>query len=545
MVQERPRSGNSRRRPGPAGAALPLVILLLAAPPALAQTASGPAPLGGGASGAASSGAAPSGAAPFGATGAFGGGASPAFGAPGAQDPATFALRGAGFRAQAAPASAGSRPRTPPRRRSRPPTTALVRQITQVPPEDLRLRPTVQFPVSGLPDIGLVPILLRRRPVDPLDPYSPLGIRVGGVTLYPALQQGIGYDTNPDRASLRRASLALRTDGELRLQSDWSSHQLSGELRGGYSEYPDNKAANRPDGDGAVRLRLDVARDTRVDVEGRYLVTTQRAGSPDLSAAVRDRPVVAAYGGTVGATQTFNRLQVTVAGLVDRQTFEDAELTNGTILRQSDRNANQYGLRLRTGYEIRPGFTPFVDVLLDTRVHDFAVDFNGYRRDSDGITARGGTTFEVSRLVTGEISGGYLKRTYADTRLRDLSGPVVDGALLWAVTPLTAVRLGAATGVTETVVLGASGILTRSALAEVTHDLRRNLRLTLSGTVYSNTYQGANIKEEGYIAGVKLDYRLNRWLGIRASYAHEMLRSNAVGSSYHSDTYLVGVRVNP
>jgi hypothetical protein len=473
---------------------------------------------------------------------------------PGGQDPGTFALRatnpalqGGLARGVGRPgARSGARPRTPLPRRTRPPTTAITRQTTQQgTAEDARLRPTVQLPVSGLPDIaGAVP-LLRRRTLDPLDPYGPLGIRVGSLTLFPALQQSVGYDSNPDRSIYRRGSLALRSQGELRVESDWSSHSLTGEARFGYFNYPDNPNANRPDGDGAMRLRLDVARDTKVDVEGRYAISTQRAGSPDLSAQVRDRPLVAAYGGTVGVTQNFNRLQVTVAGLVDRQTFENAQLTDGTFLRQDDRNANQYGLRLRTGYEIRPGFTPFVDTLVDTRIHDFAVDQSGLRRDSDGVTVRAGSSFEFSRLLAGEVSAGYLSRHYADSRLRDVTGPVIDGSVTWAATALTSLRVGASTGVIETIVPGASGILTRTAVAELTHDLRRNLRLTLTGTLISNDYQGTSIREQGYSAGVRLDYRLNRWLGIRASYARELLRSTAIGSSYHSDTYLVGVRVNP
>ena len=472
---------------------------------------------------------------------------------PGGQDPATFALRTGPAplglsRTPARPGASrfGARPRTPPQRRSRPPTTAITRQATQQGvADDLRLRPTVQVPVSGLPDLATATPLLRRRTIDPLDPYGPLGIRLGGLTLFPALQQSVGYDSNPDRSIYRRGSMALLSQGELRVASDWSSHELTGAMRFGYFLYPDNRAANRPDGDGAMRLRLDVARDTKVDVEGRYAISTQRAGSPDLAVQVRDRPLVATYGGTVGVTQNFNRLQVTVAGLVDRQTYENAQLTDGTLLRQDDRNANQYGLRLRTGYEIRPGFTPFVDTLVDTRIHDFAVDQFGLRRDSDGVTVRAGSSFEVSRLLTGEVSGGYLSRHYADSRLRDVSGPVIDGTMTWAATALTSLRLGASTGVIETIVPGASGILTRTAVAEISHDLRRNLRLTLTGTLINNDYQGTSIREQGYSAGVKLDYRLNRWLGIRASYARELLKSTAVGSSYHSDTYLIGVRINP
>ncbi|MEH3148272.1 MAG: outer membrane beta-barrel protein [Methylobacterium frigidaeris] len=460
---------------------------------------------------------------------------------PGAAAPTASPARTSSERAS----SARTPTRPPPQRRTRPPTTALTRQVTQIPPESVSLRNIVQIPVSGLPDIAASGAPLLRRRIDPLDPYGPVGIRVGNVLLFPALQQSVGYDTNPDRAAVPKASVAFRTDGELRVLSDWSSHQLTGDMRIGYLTYPDNRAANRPDGDGTLRLRVDAARDTRLEVEGRYLVTTQRTGSPDLGTAVRDRPIVTAYGGTVGVVQDFSRLQVSLRGLVDRQTFEDAVQLNGVVVPQSDRNANQYGVRMRTGYELRPGFTPFVDVLLDTRIHDRAVDFFGFRRDSDGINARVGSTFTYSQLLSGEVSGGVLSRSYVDPRLRTLTGPVIDGAVIWAVTPLTSVRLAASTGVAETIVPNASGILNRTAIVEVTHDLRRNLRLSLIGIAYENEYQGVSILERGYSAGLRLDYRLNRWLGFRASYTHERLKSTVSFSNFESHTVLFGVRVNP
>jgi hypothetical protein len=67
--------------------------------------------------------------------------------------------------------------------------------------------------------------------------------------------------------------------------------------------------------------------------------------------------------------------------------------------------------------------TPFVEALADTRVHDIAVDSAGFRRDSDGVGVRAGSTFELTRTLSGEVSAGILKRTYDDPRLRDLWGP--------------------------------------------------------------------------------------------------------------------------
>lgn len=461
---------------------------------------------------------------------------------PRAGDDAGLDLRGGLGAGGSQPVAAGKR--VTPQRRARSATQRITRPPLR--PEPARtLFPVVQTPVAGVPDAA-DPVPLKKRRLTPDDPYAPLGVRVGNIQFFPALQQGVGYDTNPDQVSPgRKPSAVLRTDAELGFRSDWSVHELSGELRGGYSDFTDNRSANRPDGAGAVRLRLDADRDLKFDTEAHYLVTSQRAGSPDLNAAVRERPLVLAYGGLAGVTQNFNRFQIRLQAQVDRQEFENATLVGGSVLRQDDRNANQYGLRLRTGYELTPGLMPFVDTLIDTRVHDFTVDQAGYRRDSDGIAIKAGTTFELSRLVTGEIAGGILHREYADRRLRDLNGPVIDAAVVWAATPLTTLRASAGTSVTETDVAGASGILSQRGTLELTHDLRRNLRLSLLGSLYTNDYQGVRIVEHGASASARLEYRLNRWLALRGSYTHETLRSTAAGSSYSANVYLVGLRVNP
>ncbi|GJD76429.1 outer membrane beta-barrel protein [Methylobacterium goesingense] len=450
------------------------------------------------------------------------------------------------------------RQRAAPPRRLGSATVRPTRAVTQTIAYDLRLTPVVRNPVVGVPLPTLLPAAgvqtpgfflgtALRRPLAIDEAYAPLGIKVGTFTVLPAVQQSVGYDSNPDQINNRFAkpSLALRTDGELLFRSDWSSSELSGDLRGGYSDYPDNKGASRPNGVGATRLRVDVNRDTRVDVEGRFVLDTQRAGTPDLAAAVTSRPLVSTYGTTFGVTERFNRMQVSVRGLFDRSEFEDAQLAGGAILRQSDRNQNQFGVQLRAGYEISPVITPFVDVLADNRIYDMRVDSTGIRRDSDGLTLSGGATFALARFVTGEVSVGLQHRTYVDPSLRDLTAPVVNAALTWFASPLTTVRFSALTGVTETTVVGSSGVLTQSATLEVQHDLLRNLSLIGGISVLSNDYDRVNINERGFSATARLDYRFNRWLAMRGSYIYQRLDSSVSGSSFHANTFLLGLRINP
>ncbi len=470
-----------------------------------------------------------------------------------------------GTRGAAAPPSL-LRQRAAPPRRFGVPTRILTRARTQGFVTDLRLSPVIQPTVSGVPlplSVPLpatIPLLGLSSPgrlllgttsfrrTDEADPaYAPLGIKLGTMTVLPAFTQSIGYDSNPDQTTPNAAkgSLALRSDAELAFRSDWSSSELSGELRAGYSAFPDNDMASRPNAVGVTRMRVDASRDTRIDLETRFLVDTQRTGSPDVGAATTSRPLFATYGASAGITESFNRLQLTLRGSIDRQVFEDAQLQNGTTLIQSDRDANIYGVRLRAGYEISPVITPFVEVLLDTRIYDTPVDQAGFRRDSDGVGFTAGAALNLTRFVSAEVSAGLQRRDYVDPALRSITAPILNAALVWQASPLTTVRFSQQTGVIETSVPGSSGVFTDAATLEVQHDLLRNLSITLGGAYLSSDYQGVRIRERGFTALARVDYRFNRWLTLRGSYVYQQITSNAAGASFDDNIVLLGMRINP
>ncbi|MDB5589885.1 outer membrane beta-barrel protein [Enterovirga sp.] len=464
----------------------------------------------------------------------------------GAGTPRSTATSGAARQTPTTGAALRPGPRGNRARRSRQPASDPVQgafRSTLIAPE---VASNVQPAQTGLPDPSPAPRPASpRRPAE-TDPYAPIGIRVGNINLYPVLGQSLGYDTNPNRTERNpRGSLVSRTEGELRVQSDWSRHELSGFLRGAYDEYPSNREASRPEGAGRIGLRLDASRDTQFDVEGHYLIDTQRPGSPDLNAVVAQRPIIYTEGASAGVTQRFNRLIATLRGSVDRADYENARLSNGLLLDQSDRNLTTYGTRARLGYEIHPGLIPFVEGLADTRRYDRRIDSAGFARSSDGIGGKIGTTFELSRLLTGEISAGATRRDYQDRRLKSLTSPVADAALSYALSPITTVRATAQVGVDETTIPDATGIRTARGTLEVSHDLRRNLTVTAALTTADYQYQGVRIDEQSFGALLRADYRLNRQIALRASYTHETLRSSVAGSSYSTDVFLLGLRLQP
>ncbi|HZL60681.1 MAG TPA: outer membrane beta-barrel protein, partial [Pseudolabrys sp.] len=327
----------------------------------------------------------------------------------------------------------------------------------------------------GAPPVELGPIRKlppkRKANSEPDDPYAALGVHAGAFTLFPAIELIGGYDTNPARASGGAGATLYTVAPELQVQSNWSRHELKADLRGSYTGYsPDQTPTlSRPNFNGNVDGRIDVTRDTRIDLATRLLVSTDNPGSPNLQADLAKLPLFATFGGSAGIGQRFNRFDLAVKGDVERTVYQNSTLTDGSITSNADRQYNQFGGTLRGSYEMTPGVKPFVEVRADTRVHDIAdtrvhdinADISSYQRDSKGLAGTIGTTFELTRQLTGDVGVGYTRRNYEDPRLEQIKGLIVNGSLIWTASALTTAKLSAVSSVGESTVPGVSGQLSR------------------------------------------------------------------------------------
>lgn len=421
----------------------------------------------------------------------------------------------------------------------------------------LRLRPTTQpvgQPLPGPPPpvtVAVGPtIKVKPKPKVELNPYDPIGVGVGSTLLFPFVEATSGYDDNPNRLSPNfnpRASAVLRGEGGLRVKSDWARHSLEGELRGAYSEYFNYPLASRPEAAGAFTARYDLTRDTSLDLRGSLSLDTIRPGAPAIFSGVQtvqvvNRPIVLGVGAQPGVTQKFNRLELSLRGTYDRVWFENTRFSDGTILDLARTSYNGFGGLGRLSYELSPDIKPFVEGTMDRRIHDLPTDFNGFYRDSTGYIVRGGAAVNFTDLVKGEVSAGYGQRNYDDPRLPPLRGPVVDAALIYTPSALTTMTLRGSTTLNETTLANAAGAFTQTVTAQLSHDLLRNLNVTVTGTYFSNDYQGADVTEKGGSIGVKLDYKLTRTISLRGSFLHELLDSSFPNADYTANVYLVGLR---
>ncbi|HVZ53226.1 MAG TPA: outer membrane beta-barrel protein [Pseudolabrys sp.] len=404
------------------------------------------------------------------------------------------------------------------------------------------------------PQIGPIRPPIPKRKVVPEDPYAPLGIRAGPFLWFPALELSAAYNTNPGQTPTGSGSTVYTIAPELRGQSDWSRHELKVDLRGSYTDYnPDQTPGlSRPFFSGRVDGRVDVTRDTHIELNTRTLITTDNPNNPNLPADLAKLPLYIVFGGGVGLRQTFNRFELLVKGDVQRTAYQNSELTNGQTVSNEDQNYNQYGGTLRGSYELTPGVKPFLELEADTRIHDLYTDSSGFHRDSNGGYGTVGTTFEITRLLTGDIAGGYMQRDYVDPRLGTIGGPIGSGSLLWTADALNTVKLTATATIGESTIPDVPGVLSRDIGMQYDHAFRRWLIGTVKagfGTdLYPNAITGASGQtsdrlDKRYYVAVGATYKLNPMVQVKGEVREDWLHSNVESADYNATTFTLGMRL--
>jgi hypothetical protein len=398
-------------------------------------------------------------------------------------------------------------------------------------------------PLSTLP-LGALP--QRPLPIAAPDPYAALGIRAGSFLLLPSLDLSAGFNTNPEHAPGNPASSFFVTAPELQVASDWERHSLTADIAGSYTWYGANDlipSLNAPFLNSKIDGRIDVSRDTQILLENRVIISTDNPGSPNLQAQLAQLPPNLDVGGTLGVSQQFNRLSFTLRGTIDRATYDESVLTDGTTSSNDDRNFDQYAGILRVGYEIDPGFKPFVEVEADERIHDEEFDRNGLQRDSVGSTVKVGSAVNLFGSLTGEMAIGYVERDYQDPTLPNIGGVIGDGALIWQATPLTTAKLSATSQVYETVVDGASGEFSRDVDLQVDHAFRTWLIGTWKAGFGNDNYVGSGLTDNRYFTSLGLTYKFTREMQMRTEVREDWQTASQPGFSYTATSVLFGVRL--
>jgi hypothetical protein len=430
--------------------------------------------------------------------------------------------------------------------------TAQQRETAVAPAEqtDETTTGTVREPtIDSVEDDPLDPGAERAQAIEGLEqlaednPYDAVGIRWGSFILKPTLETGLTATSNADSSANGSAAVLSETTLRLNAASDWASNSAEINAFGTFRKTLSGEQVDDVEGGVDAVLELELGNEYRARGTFEYSIIPESAASPVVIPDTIEEPYTQTVGGTLGLEKDVGKARFAVTGGISHDAYGDADLEGGGVLSQKDRDSTLYTLELRTGYEISPSLTPFVEAEIGRNLYSQEVDSAGYRRSSDQYAFRAGLAFDTGEKLSGEIAAGWIREDFDDDRLEPLSAPSVAADVLWSPLRGTDVRLGGSTTLEGTTTPGESG----SILYSTSLGIERQMRSNLTGNALLGAAWRDYVGDEGHEtilnAEASLTWWLNRYAGITGRVRHETTSSNLPDRDSETNSIFLGLKV--
>lgn len=386
---------------------------------------------------------------------------------------------------------------------------------------------------------GNVGVAQRARP-----DYDPIGGRIGAFVLYPSLLIATDYSDNlyaTETNKVDDAELVLRPS--VRVASDWARHRL--EVNGYYqrSFHATRTTENNSQAQARVNGGLDISRRSHLDVSMSFGRLTESRTDINSTSAARSPVTLDSFDSRLTYRQLFSRMNIVATGGVARFSYNDVFAFDGTLIDQSFRNGKIADGGVTVGYEFANGLSVIGRFQADRLTYDVKTAGTGaaiipFDRDSTGTRLEAGVSLDFTRLLSGTIRAGVLRRDNDNPLFLDANGVSFGADLLYNVTPLTSVRLVA----DRTIEPGGSPLTSGNLRAQgtlmVDHELRRWLILSASVRYARLNPQGGNFEGSNELEGaLGARYLLNRRWQARAEYRY-FTRSEGVFQPFTTNTLM-------
>ena len=385
--------------------------------------------------------------------------------------------------------------------------------------------------------------------------YRPRGIRASTFMLLPSFDIAEEYNSNVFYRD-KRTPGAIKSDyvthykPSLSIGSDWSRHALNLLFDSDLSQYATlAEQADYQDLKASANGRVDFTRDSVLSGRVDYNQLHSPRSSIDQTQG-KGPTLFTSQGFEIGYRYVLNR--VTLKGEFDgnRMDYQNVQTSNGQMLDMQSQNHWHYAPSVRLGYFIQPEYEAFFKVVPTQMRYDGLVRANGsgaaFNRNSKGYNALGGLAFELTELMTGDISIGYLTRSYEDASLQSIAGINGFFNLKWRPTGLTTITARVARDIAETTQAYVSGIKTDSMTIMVEHELLRSVLFSLGGSYTMLSYQSSGQITERHDKNLSgqfgVRYLLNRNLSGQMAYSYQNRDTNIINSAYTGQMLMFSLR---
>jgi hypothetical protein len=241
----------------------------------------------------------------------------------------------------------------------------------------------------------------------------------------------------------------------------------------------------------------------------------------------------------IGYDHTFNRLSLGVGYTMQWLDYDNSVSAFGEVIDNQDRDHQVDSLFARAGYQFKTDMQAYVSYTAYNVDYDEEIDSGGYARSGDGYTVDAGVSFTMTGKLTGDLYATYHDRSYDDPTLPGIDGWAMGAGLQWNPTYMTSVYGNISSSIEETTSAYSSGYFRTLYSLRADHELTRFIQLSAFVSYIDNDYTlipgaPANSRQYDKIwrTGIGLNWFINRFVYLNASYAWEQLDTNVPDDGY-------------
>jgi hypothetical protein len=216
----------------------------------------------------------------------------------------------------------------------------------------------------------------------------------------------------------------------------------------------------------------------------------------------------------IAARTEFNALRLTASATATTRDYADIIKADGQTEDQQFRASDVLAFGLKAEYALPTGAT-----LIASGAINHAASPNAEPccdRSSEGGQLNAGIRTELTKLISAEVSAGYVFREYESAVYADFNGPTWQAKIDWYPTPLMSLSLSGGRKIVNSGLPTVAGVVVDGAVFQLFYEVRRNLNLVFTLGRSSENYREINTIANATLAGIEGRYNLGPRLVVGA-----------------------------
>lgn len=370
---------------------------------------------------------------------------------------------------------------------------------------------------------------------------SPDGVRAGMFFMYPSVNITSTFDDNIFR-SARSPESDLRTvvAPGVRVKSNLPRHALDMSLSGRIVTFLENSDQNYEDY--TARLSGALHFDHAHTISASLISRLAHEERGDLTAPLAAAEPVPVYHNraSFGITRDVGRLYGTLSGHVERFDFKDVTASDGSHLDQDYRDTDTYGVQLKTGYRISPGFE-VLGAVSAKRIQNSGQGIWDF--DGNNFDIRGGVGFEVGPLLNFEVLAGVGQRDYDDPNKETLTTSVFGGQVEWLPTRRMTVRGKASRYIADSPDADGGTYITSHVGIEADYEIYHNIIAHGGLGFASSEFTYSDREDDTFSASLGIEYLMSKNVHLSAGYQYLQNDSTLADRDTTNNRFTVGAKI--